>query len=78
MSVSDVIYGASWGAEYEVLTYDNESDEMRVKSSHTTLRESKRAARRLARSLGVPCRESGRPPAVWVPKLRCWVPLQAT
>ena len=74
MSVSDVIYGASWGTEYEVLTYDDDDDELRVKSSHTTLRESQRAARRLARALGVPCRQSGRTPEVWVPKLRCWVP----
>lgn len=73
MSVSDVVYGASWGTGYEVLTYDDDSDDLRVKSSHTTLREAKRAARRLARSLGVPCRESGRQPWVWVPKLRCWV-----
>ena len=73
MSVSDVIYGASWGTSYDVLTYDDDDDDLRVKSSHTTLRESKRAARRLARALGVPCRQSGRHPEMWTPKLRRWV-----
>lgn len=73
MSVSDVIFGASWGTDYEVLTYDNGCDAMCVVQSHRTLRESKRAARKLARSIGVPVRESGRTPQVWAPKLRRWV-----
>ena len=79
-ATADEVGVVCWGVDpiangYRVHSYDVDGDWI---AAHTpnrgvSRRDAFRCARKLARALGVPCRESGRQPEIWVKSAHRWV-----